>query len=337
MTATVFRNARVVLADQVVHGVLEVAADLAAEGFIHCSFLHQVMGVSRRHYGGQQGLVLFCIDPTAVDCEIRVENTSGGTELYPHIGPYTDVPAGDIGVGIREVSYLFGQYKRLSNTFTGVMTGKGLSYGGSQIRTEATGYGCVYMMEDMLATTGETLEGKVAVVSGSGNVAQYAVDKLIEQGAKPVTMSDSSGFIYDANGIDCEKLKWVRELKDVRRGRIAEYAAHFGAEYHAGKRPWHVPCDIAFPCATQNELNVEEAQALLANGCVGVSEGANMPSEQDAIDAFQAARILFPLRKNHPQTNNPPEIIAQPAPSNVWAISPSSRDMRIKNRVAESI
>jgi glutamate dehydrogenase (NADP+) len=215
------------------------------------------------------------------------------TELYRHIGPYTDVPAGDIGVGIREVSYLFGQYKRLSNTFTGVMTGKGLSYGGSQIRTEATGYGCVYMMEDMLATRGEPLEGKVAVVSGSGNVAQYAVDKLIEQGAKPVTMSDSSGFIYDPAGIDCEKLKWIRELKDVRRGRIAEYAAHFGVEYHAGQRPWHVPCDIAFPCATQNELNVVEAKALLANGCIGVSEGANMPSEQEAIDAFQAARILF--------------------------------------------
>jgi len=215
------------------------------------------------------------------------------TELYRHIGPYTDVPAGDIGVGAREVSYLFGQYKRLSNTFSGVLTGKGLSFGGSQIRTEATGYGCVYMMEDMLATRGEPLEGKVAVVSGSGNVAQYAVDKLIEQGAKPVTMSDSAGFIYDANGIDCEKLKWIRELKDVRRGRIAEYAVEFGAEYHAGKRPWQVPCDIAFPCATQNELNLAEAQALLANGCIGVSEGANMPSEQAAIDAFQAARILF--------------------------------------------
>jgi glutamate dehydrogenase (NADP+) len=215
------------------------------------------------------------------------------TELYRHIGPHTDVPAGDIGVGAREVSYMFGQYKRLRNEFTGVMTGKGLAFGGSEIRVEATGYGCVYMMEDMLRHSGQTIEGKTAVISGSGNVAQYAADKLIELGAKPVTLSDSSGFIYDPDGIDCEKLAYVKELKDVRRGRIAEYAEEFGVEYHAGKRPWQVPCDLAFPCATQNELNVEEANSLLKNGCIGVSEGANMPSDQDAIDAFQAARILF--------------------------------------------
>jgi glutamate dehydrogenase (NADP+) len=215
------------------------------------------------------------------------------TELYRHIGPDTDVPAGDIGVGAREVSYMFGQYKRLTNQFTGVMTGKGLSFGGSQIRVEATGYGTVYMLEDMLATAGDSIAGKTAVVSGSGNVAQYAVDKLIELGAKPVTMSDSSGFIYDPAGIDCAKLHWIRELKDVRRGRIKEYADEFGCEFHAGQRPWVVPCDVALPCATQNELNVAEAQVLLKNGCIAVSEGANMPSEQDAIDAFQAARILF--------------------------------------------
>ncbi len=215
------------------------------------------------------------------------------TELYRYIGPHTDVPAGDIGVGGREISYMFGQYKRLRNEFTGVMTGKGLAYGGSEIRVEATGYGCVYMMEDMLRHRSQNLEGKIAVISGSGNVALYAADKLIELGAKPVTLSDSSGFIYDPNGIDSEKLAYVKELKDVRRGRIAEYAEEFGVEYHAGKRPWQVPCDIAFPCATQNELNVEDANSLLKNGCIGVSEGANMPSGQSAIDAFQSAKILF--------------------------------------------
>ena len=215
------------------------------------------------------------------------------TELYRHIGPDTDVPAGDIGVGAREVSYMFGQYKRLANKFTGVMTGKGLSFGGSEIRVEATGYGCVYMLEDMLNHRGEDMRGKTAAVSGAGNVAQYAVDKLIELGAKPVTMSDSSGFIYDPDGIDCEKLLWIRELKDKRRGRIAEYAEHFGVEYHAGKRPWGVPCDLALPCATQNEISGPEAEMLVANGCIGVSEGANMPSEQEAIDVFQHARILF--------------------------------------------
>jgi glutamate dehydrogenase (NADP+) len=215
------------------------------------------------------------------------------TELYRHIGPNTDVPAGDIGVGGREVSFMFGQYKRLTTQFTGVLTGKGLEFGGSEIRVEATGYGTVYMMEDMLRARGDVIEGKTAVVSGSGNVAQYAVDKLIELGAKPVTLSDSTGFIYDPQGIDCEKLHWVRELKDVRRGRIKEYADEFGCEYHEGQRPWQVPCDIAFPCATQNELNVEQARTLLSNGCIGVAEGANMPSEQEAVDAFQEARILF--------------------------------------------
>ncbi len=215
------------------------------------------------------------------------------TELYRHLGPYTDVPAGDIGVGAREVSYLFGQYKRIANQFTGVLTGKGLAFGGSEIRVEATGYGCVYMMEDMLKHRGDNIDGKTCVVSGSGNVAQYTVEKLIELGAKPVTMSDSSGFIFDPAGIDQEKLQWVKELKEVRRGRIAEYAQEFGVEYDEGKRPWAVPCDLAFPCATQNEINGEQAETLVKNGCIGVSEGANMPSEQAAIDAFQAAKLMF--------------------------------------------
>jgi glutamate dehydrogenase/leucine dehydrogenase len=215
------------------------------------------------------------------------------TELYRHLGPFTDVPAGDIGVGAREVSYLFGQYKRIANQFTGVLTGKGLAFGGSEIRVEATGYGCVYMMEDMLKHSGDSIDGKTCVVSGSGNVAQYTVEKLIELGAKPVTMSDSSGTIFDPAGIDQDKLEWLKELKEVRRGRIKEYAEQFGVEYHEGKRPWAVPCDLAFPCATQNEINGEDAENLVKNGCIGVSEGANMPSEQAAIDAFQNARLMF--------------------------------------------
>ena len=227
------------------------------------------------------------------DAEVMRFCQSFMTELYRHIGPDTDVPAGDIGVGAREISFMFGQYKRLANQFTGVMTGKGLAFGGSEIRKEATGYGTVYMMEDMLSASGDSIEGKTAVVSGSGNVAQYAVDKLIELGAKPVTLSDSSGFIYDPAGIDCDKLEWVQELKDVRRGRIKEYADEFGCEYHEGQSPWFVPCDLAFPCATQNELDVKDARTLLDNGCIGVAEGANMPSEQEAIDVFQQARILF--------------------------------------------
>jgi len=227
------------------------------------------------------------------DSEIMRFCQSFMTELYRHIGPYTDVPAGDIGVGGREVSYLFGQYKRLANQFTGVLTGKGLAFGGSEIRVEATGYGCVYMMEDMLKHRGDTIEGKTAVISGAGNVALYAAEKLIELGAKPVTLSDSSGFIFDPDGIDADKLAWVKDLKEVRRGRISEYADEFKVEFHEGKRPWGVPCQIAFPCATQNEIERAEAEALLGSGCLGVAEGANMPSTQDAIDAFQEARILF--------------------------------------------
>jgi glutamate dehydrogenase (NADP+) len=227
------------------------------------------------------------------DTEVMRFCQSFMSELYRHIGPYTDVPAGDIGVGAREISYLFGQYKRLANQFTGVLTGKGLAFGGSEIRVEATGYGCVYMMEDMLKHRGESIDGKTAIVSGSGNVAQFTVEKLIELGAKPVTMSDSSGFIFDPAGIDEEKLAWIKDLKQQRRGRISEYAKEFDVEHHEGKRPWGVPCQLAFPCATQNEINQEDAQSLLKNGCVGVSEGANMPSEQAAIDAFQDARILF--------------------------------------------
>jgi glutamate dehydrogenase (NADP+) len=215
------------------------------------------------------------------------------TELYRHLGPYTDVPAGDIGVGAREVSYLFGQYKRITNQFTGVLTGKGLAFGGSEIRVEATGYGCVYFMEDMLKHRGDTLDGKTCVISGAGNVAQYTAEKLIELGAKPVTLSDSSGFIFDPAGIDSEKLSWVKELKTVRRGRISEYAKEFKVEFHEGKRPWAVPCQLAFPCATQNELLHPDAETLLKNGCIAVSEGANMPAEQAAIDAFQEAQILF--------------------------------------------
>ena len=227
------------------------------------------------------------------DTEVMRFCQSFMSELYRHIGPYTDVPAGDIGVGAREISYLFGQYKRLANQFTGVLTGKGLAFGGSEIRVEATGYGCVYMMEDMLKHRGESIDGKTAIVSGSGNVAQFTVEKLIELGAKPVTMSDSSGFIFDPAGIDEEKLAWIKDLKQQRRGRISEYAKEFDVEHHEGKRPWGVPCQLAFPCATQNEINQEDAQSLLKNGCVGVSEGANMPSEQAAIDAFQDAKILF--------------------------------------------
>jgi glutamate dehydrogenase (NADP+) len=227
------------------------------------------------------------------DAEVMRFCQSFMAELHRHIGPYTDIPAGDIGVGAREISYLFGQYKRLANQFTGVLTGKGLAFGGSEIRIEATGYGCVYMMEDMLKQRGSAIEGKTAVVSGSGNVALYAVEKLIELGAKPVTLSDSSGFVFDPTGIDQDKLVWVKELKEQRRGRISEYAQEYKVEFHDGKRPWDVPCQIAFPCATQNEIGRADAETLLSNGCLGVAEGANMPSQQDAIDAFQVARILF--------------------------------------------
>jgi glutamate dehydrogenase/leucine dehydrogenase len=215
------------------------------------------------------------------------------TELYRHLGPYTDVPAGDIGVGSREVSYLFGQYKRITNEFTGVLTGKGLAFGGSEIRVEATGYGCVYMMEKMLDHAGDSIEGKTCLVSGSGNVAQYTVEKLLDLGAKPITLSDSSGFVHDPDGIDREKLEWVKELKEERRGRISEYAEAFGVEYYDGQKPWHVPAQLAFPSATQNEIAREDAEALLRNGCIGVCEGANMPSEEAAADLFIDARILY--------------------------------------------
>lgn len=216
------------------------------------------------------------------------------TELYRHIGPDTDVPAGDIGVGAREIGYLFGQYKRLSNEFTGTLTGKGLSWGGSRLRPEATGYGLCYFAQSMLGTKGESFEGKTVVISGSGNVAQYACQKATQLGAKVVTLSDSDGYIYDAEGIDAEKLEFVFNLKNVRRGRIKEYVEQYPqAQYFAGKRPWEVKCDIALPCATQNELNGDDAAALLANGCWCVAEGANMPCTPEAIHAFQQARILY--------------------------------------------
>jgi len=216
------------------------------------------------------------------------------TELYRHIGADTDVPAGDIGVGGREIGYMFGQYKRLSNEFTGVLTGKGLAYGGSLIRPEATGYGCVYFAENMLAVKGDGFKGKVCSVSGSGNVAQYAVEKLNELGAKVVTLSDSDGFIYDADGIDAEKLAYVMEIKNVKRARLSEYVKKYSkATYTAGERPWSVKVDCAFPCATQNEISGADAAALVKNGCKLVAEGANMPSTPEAIEAFQKAKILY--------------------------------------------
>ncbi len=215
------------------------------------------------------------------------------TELSRHIGADTDVPAGDIGVGGREIGYMFGQYKRLRNEFTGVLSGKALNWGGSLIRPEATGYGCVYFAEEMLKAKGDSFKGKVCAVSGSGNVAQYTVEKLNELGAKAVTLSDSDGFIYDPAGIDAEKLAFVMELKNERRGRISEYAEKFGCEFHAGKRPWAVTCDCAFPSATQNELDGEDAKTLLANGCKLVSEGANMPSTPEAIEQYLAAKICY--------------------------------------------
>ena len=215
------------------------------------------------------------------------------SELFRHIGPNTDVPAGDIGVGGREIGFMFGQYKRLRNEFTGVLTGKGASWGGSLIRPEATGYGNVYFAEQMLKTKGESFDGKTVVISGSGNVAQYACEKATELGAKVLTLSDSSGYIYDPAGIDAEKLAFVMELKNVKRGRIKAYADHFGCEFHEGARPWSVACDIALPCATQNELNAEEAKDLVANGCNCVSEGANMPCTPEAIEVFDQNKILF--------------------------------------------
>jgi len=216
------------------------------------------------------------------------------TELYRHIGADVDVPAGDIGVGGREIGYMFGQYKRITNQFTGVLTGKGIEYGGSMIRPEATGYGAVYFLENMLKHKRRDLEGLRAVVSGSGNVATHAAEKLIQLGAVPITLSDSGGFIHDPEGLTLEKVQWVKEHKTHRRGRISEYADHFtGATFHEAATPWNVPCDVALPCATQNELLGEDARALIGNGCFAVSEGANMPSDLEAVHTFKQAKILF--------------------------------------------
>ncbi len=243
--------------------------------------------------GGGKGGANF--DPKGKsDLEIMRFCQSFMTELARHIGPNTDVPAGDIGVGGREIGYMFGQYKRLRNEFTGVLTGKGPSYGGSLMRPEATGYGNVYFAKNMLETKGESFKGKIVVVSGSGNVAQYAAEKAIEFGGKVVTFSDSAGYIYDEEGINEEKLAFVMELKNEKRGRISEYVDKYkSAKYFDGKRPWEVKCDIALPCATQNELDEKEANMLIKNGCMLVGEGANMPCTPEAVTAFQKAKILF--------------------------------------------
>ena len=214
------------------------------------------------------------------------------TELCKHIGPNTDIPAGDIGVGGREIGYMFGQYKRIRNEFTGVLTGKGLGWGGSLIRPEATGYGNVYFANNMLSVNGDSFKGKTVVISGSGNVAQYSCEKATELGAKVISMSDSSGYIYDKDGIDSDKLAFIMNLKNVKRGRIKEYADQYGCEFHKG-RPWSIKCDIALPCATQNELDQDEANTLVSNGCICVSEGANMPSTPEAVEVFLSAKILF--------------------------------------------
>lgn len=242
--------------------------------------------------GGGKGGADF--DPKGkTDNEVMRFCQSFMTELYRHIGQNTDVPAGDIGIGPREIGYMFGQYKKIRNEFTGILTGKAMSYGGSVIRPESTGYGCVYFVKSMLAVQNMTLEGKTISISGAGNVAQYACEKATEFGAKVVTMSDSSGYIHDPEGIDAEKLAFIMELKNVKRGRISEYAEHYeSASFHAG-RPWHVACDIALPCATQNELDAEEAAALINNKVIAVAEGANMPCTPEAIEAFQKARVLF--------------------------------------------
>ena len=216
------------------------------------------------------------------------------TELSRHIGPNTDVPAGDIGVGGREIGYMFGQYKRIRNEFTGVLTGKGINWGGSLIRPEATGYGTVYFAAEMLKTKGDNFNGKVVSISGSGNVAQFACEKATQLGAKVVTMSDSKGFIHDPNGIDAKKLSWIMDLKNNRRGRIMDYASEFdGVSFHENEKPWSIKVDVALPCATQNELNEEQAKQLVENGCMAVAEGANMPCTPEAIALFQSRRVLF--------------------------------------------
>ncbi len=227
------------------------------------------------------------------DMEVMKFCQSFMSELFRHIGPDTDVPAGDIGVGGREIGYLYGQYKKLKNEFTCILTGKGLEYGGSLIRTEATGYGCVYLAQEMLKTKGQSFEGKTVAISGSGNVAQYSVEKCIQLGAKPVTLSDSSGTIYDPAGITEEKLQFVLELKNIKRGRIKEYADKFGCVYYEGKRPWGIKCDIALPSATQNEISGDDAKELVKNGCLCVCEGANMPSTPEAVNVFLENKILF--------------------------------------------
>lgn len=227
------------------------------------------------------------------DSEVMRFCQSFMTELCKYIGPNTDVPAGDIGVGAREIGYMFGQYKRIKNEFTGVLTGKGFEYGGSLIRPEATGYGLVYFAEEMLKMRADSLNAKTVVMSGSGNVALFAVEKCIEHGAKVLTLSDSGGFIYDPAGIDSYKLDYLKDLKNVKRGRIKEYALRFGCEYFAGERPWNVACDIAFPNATENELKLDDAHALVANGCILVAEGANMPCTPEAIDVFHDNGVLY--------------------------------------------
>ena len=228
------------------------------------------------------------------DAEVMRFCQSFMTELYRHIGPDTDVPAGDIGVGGREIGYMFGQYKRITNRWEGVLTGKGLEYGGSQMRPEATGYGAVYFMENMLKHKGDAIAGKTVVISGSGNVATHAAEQIVKQGGKVLTLSDSGGFIHDPDGIDQEKIDWVKNHKTHTRGRISEYADHFvGATFHEGKRPWTVPCELALPCATQNELNEEEARELVANGVIAVSEGANMPTTLEGVHVFHDAKIMY--------------------------------------------
>lgn len=228
------------------------------------------------------------------DAEVMRFCQSFMTELQRHIGPDTDVPAGDIGVGGREVGYLFGQYKRIRDEFTGTLTGKGLGWGGSRLRPEATGYGVCYFAQEMLATRGETFKGKTVLVSGSGNVAQYAAQKAMRLGAKVVTLSDSDGFIYDAEGLTEDKMQYVFELKNVRRGRIREYAEKYPeAVYYPGERPWKIACDIALPCATQNEIGEDDAEALVKGGCFCVVEGANMPTRPEAIAVFQKSRLLY--------------------------------------------
>jgi glutamate dehydrogenase (NADP+) len=232
------------------------------------------------------------------DNEVMAFCQSFMSELFRHIGPDTDVPAGDIGVGGREIGYMFGMYKKLRNEFTGVLTGKGRKWGGSLIRPEATGYGTVYFAEEMLKTRGDSIKGKTVTVSGSGNVAQYAVEKCNDLGAKCVTLSDSNGSIYDPAGIDAEKLAYVMDLKNVKRGRMSEYTKKFPkAQYFEGKRPWHIKCDVALPCATQNEVDANDAKTLVKNGCYCVSEGANMPSMPEAIEVYLEAKILYGLGK----------------------------------------